>query len=123
MADTNEDGRVDYADLFTLAVTYGYKIGMPSYNMKADFNLDGRIDYMVCSRLPLNTVTQRNLSQAMLLLLVEQSIILLLKVTRQLLVSVSIKRVFPSLSTSLDLVERLTTQGLGFQQLSWFRPS
>jgi len=46
MADTNDDGRVDYLDLFVLAVSYGSKSGMPNYNVKADFNMDGRIDYM-----------------------------------------------------------------------------
>ena len=46
LGDINDDGRVNYLDLFALAVAYGSKTGMPSYNVKADFNLDGRINYL-----------------------------------------------------------------------------
>jgi len=45
MGDINDDGRVDYKDVFLLLKSYGKVQGDPNYNPKADFNHDGRVDY------------------------------------------------------------------------------
>jgi len=44
--DTNGDGKIDYKDLYWLAVTYGSSYPLPQYNPNYDFNCDGKIDYL-----------------------------------------------------------------------------
>lgn len=44
--DVNNDGKVNYIDLNTLAIAYGSRLGQPAYNAAADFDSDGRVNYM-----------------------------------------------------------------------------
>jgi len=43
--DIDGNGKVDYKDLFTLAASYGTKVGDDGFNASCDFNNDGKVDY------------------------------------------------------------------------------
>lgn len=46
LGDVNDDGIIDYRDLFIFAVAYGSKPGDSNWNPDYDFNIDNEIGYL-----------------------------------------------------------------------------